>query len=258
MTRRAFAIGAHPDDIEFLMAGTLLRLRDAGFEIHCINVANGSCGSVEHDAETTARTRRAESVAACELVGATYHESLCPDLEILYALPLLRRLAAVVRQVSPDVMLVHAPVDYMEDHVNAGRLAVTAAFGRGMRNFATEPAEAPVDREVVVYHAQPYGNRDPLGRAVEADLYVDVGEVLDDKAAMLACHRSQKEWLDRSQGLDSYIDTMREMTREVGRMSRRFEYAEGWRRHSHFGLCAPDADPLQRALGDASVARAGA
>jgi len=39
------------------------------------------------------------------------------------------------------------------------------------------------------------------------------------------------------------------MAGEVGRMSRRFKFAEGWRRHSHMGFCAPDADPLRAALG---------
>ena len=39
------------------------------------------------------------------------------------------------------------------------------------------------------------------------------------------------------------------MAGEVGRMSRRFKLAEGWRRHSHMGFCAPDADPLRVALG---------
>jgi hypothetical protein len=41
---------------------------------------------------------------------------------------------------------------------------------------------------------------------------------------------------------------MRELMREVGRMSGRFEYAEGWRRHSHLGFCAAEADPLAAAL----------
>ena len=36
---------AHPDDIEFTMAGTLLRLRDRGWQIHYMNIANGSCGT---------------------------------------------------------------------------------------------------------------------------------------------------------------------------------------------------------------------
>jgi hypothetical protein len=43
---------------------------------------------------------------------------------------------------------------------------------------------------------------------------------------------------------------MKELMREVGRMSGRFEYAEGWRRHTHLGLCAAGADPLKAALKD--------
>ena len=65
---------------------------------------------------------------------------------------------------------------------------------------------------------------------------------------MLACHKSQQQWLDTSQGLNSYLETMHELLREVGTMSGRFEYAEGWRRHIHLGLCPPTADPLRDAL----------
>ena len=42
-TKHAFAIAAHPDDIEFQMAGTLILLQRAGYEIHYMNIANGSC-----------------------------------------------------------------------------------------------------------------------------------------------------------------------------------------------------------------------
>ena len=67
---------------------------------------------------------------------------------------------------------------------------------------------------------------------------------------MLSKHASQKQWLDESQGLDSYLDTMAELDAEVGRMSSIFKYAEGWRRHLHLGFCGPDDDPLQRVLKD--------
>ena len=65
---------------------------------------------------------------------------------------------------------------------------------------------------------------------------------------MLACHKSQKHWLDASQGFDSYLDTMKDLMREVGAMSGHYEYAEGWRKHLHLGFCAEDADPLSKAL----------
>ena len=46
----AIAIGAHPDDIEFYMAGTLLLLKQAGYAIHYMTLANGNCGSAEYNA----------------------------------------------------------------------------------------------------------------------------------------------------------------------------------------------------------------
>ena len=68
--KTAFAICAHPDDIEFLMSGTMMRLSDAGYKLHYMNVANGCCGSTIHSAEETARIRFAESQAAAEFVDA--------------------------------------------------------------------------------------------------------------------------------------------------------------------------------------------
>ena len=65
---------------------------------------------------------------------------------------------------------------------------------------------------------------------------------------MLSFHKSQKEWLDASQGIDSYLTTMADMCREVGKMSGKFEYAEGWIRHSHLGFCDKESNPFFDAL----------
>jgi len=72
--------------------------------------------------------------------------------------------------------------------------------------------------------------------------------VLARKRAMLACHASQKEWLDVTQGMDAYLDEMERMSREVGRMSGKHEFAEGWRRHSHLGFGPEDFDPISDLL----------
>jgi LmbE family N-acetylglucosaminyl deacetylase len=90
---------------------------------------------------------------------------------------------------------------------------------------------------------------------VVPSLFVDVSDVMQQKTAMLACHVSQKRWLDESQGLDSYLHTMQNLSSEVGRMSGRFEYAEGWRRHLHLGFCEASADPLARVLGERCLSR---
>lgn len=253
MTRRAFAVVAHPDDIEFMMAGTLILLHAAGYEIHYMTVADGACGSTVHDGPTTAAMRRAEAMAAAALIGAVYHPSIAPDMGVFYDAPTLRRMAAVMRAVAPTILLTHPPVDYMEDHMNTCRLALSAAFARGMPNFATEPPQPPVTAPVTVYHALPYGLRDPLRRPVMPEYFVDIGGVLAMKREMLAAHRSQKEWLDASQGIDAYLAHMEAMSRAVGALSGRFAYAEGWTRHLALGFCADEDNPLVDALGPARV-----
>src|SRR5690606_6853572 len=107
-------------------------LGQQGYELHYMNLANGCCGSSEFDRETIAAMRLEEARQAAASIGAIFHEPLVPDLEVFYDRPTLLRLGSVMRDVAPEILLVHSPDDYMEDHMNACRLALTAAFSRGM------------------------------------------------------------------------------------------------------------------------------
>lgn len=249
---RVLAVVAHPDDIEFLMSGTLMHLRDAGAEIHYWNLADGSCGTAAFDRDAIAAIRWEESLASAKLLGATAHPPITRDLEIFYTPDLLARAAAVVRLIRPTIVLTQSPVDYMEDHQNACRLVVTATFTRGMRNFVTNPSIPPVFGDSVVYHALPHGLRDGLRQRIRAGQYVDISSKLHDKRRALACHRSQKEWLDISQGLDSYLDSMESFAKSIGAHSGRFFAAEGWRRRNHLGFSSEETDPLSDLLGSSS------
>src|SRR2546426_5339859 len=255
--KSAIAIGAHPDDIEFYMAGTLLLLKRSGWETHYLNVGNGCCGSAQYDARQTRVVRRSEAKRAAKVLGAQFHESLCNDLEIFYELNLLRRLAAVIREVKPSVILTHATVDYMEDHTNTSRLAVSAAFAHAMPNFRSVPPRSVAEYNVTVYHAMPHGLRDPLRRLVAPGAFVNTASVQGIKRAALAAHKSQRNWLDVSQGLDSLSAKIDEMGRAVGKLSKKFQFAEGWRRHLHYGFSASDVDPLREALGKDYVVNQG-
>jgi LmbE family N-acetylglucosaminyl deacetylase len=245
----AIAIAAHPDDIEFMMAGTLCVLRQAGWRTHYLNLSSGNLGSTTMSPARTARVRADEARAAAKMLGATWHPPICRDLEIFYDSRTLRRLCGIVREVRPDVVLTHSPQDYMEDHMTTARLAVTAAFARGMPGYRTIPPRKAILTPVAVYHASPHGLRDGLRRKVPPGAFVDTTPVHDRKRAALACHASQQQWLDASQGLASYLKTMDDMSRALGKMSCRFQHAEGWRRHLHLGFCDEAADPLREALG---------
>jgi LmbE family N-acetylglucosaminyl deacetylase len=246
----AIAIGAHPDDIEFYMAGTLLMLKQKGYDIHYLTLASGNCGSVQYNAAMTRSIRNTEARAAAKILGAHFHPSLTEDMQIIYDLGLLRALAAVIREVKPRILLTHSPQDYMEDHMNTSRLAVSAAFTRGMPNFKTAPNRPPADYEVTVYHAMTNGLCDQLRRPIIPGAFVNTSAVHKTQLKALEAHKSQQNWLDVSQGLNSFLLAMEDLSLAVGRLSKKFKYAEGWRRHLHFGYCSPDADPLAEALGE--------
>jgi LmbE family N-acetylglucosaminyl deacetylase len=251
----AMAISAHPDDIEFCMAGTMLLLAGAGYELHYLTIANGGCGGTQHDAVTIAQTRAAEAKQAAKVLGATFHPSFCNDLEIVYDLNLLRRLAAIIREVRPSIILTHPPIDYMEDHTCTCRLVVTAAFARGMPNFVTTPATEAYAQDVTIYHATPHGLTDPLGRLMIPELFVNTEGVYKQKCEALASHQSQAAWLEASQGANSLTTMLDAFSSKVGELSRNFRHAEGWWRHSHLGFCREGADPIRETLGTLAIAR---
>ena len=245
----AIAIGAHPDDIEFCMAGTLLKLKSIGWQIHYFNLSSGNLGSVKMNSNRTARTRTKEARAASRVLGAKYHSGICDDLEIIYDVPTLREVSAVIRKSKASIVLTHSPVDYMEDHTNTCRLAVTAAFTHGMPNFKTTPSTKPYDLDVTVYHAMPHSLKDPLRRQIIPGSYVDTTDVHKLKIEALASHKSQQDWLDVSQGMNSYLQTADEMSRGLGHLSGKYKHAEGWRRHLHYGFSSKEKDPLKEFLG---------
>lgn len=246
----ALAVGCHPDDIEFGMAGTLLLLKRAGMETHLCNLANGCHGTAVYNKEDAIRVRALEAQEAAKLAGATWHPSLFDDLGVYYDPPSLAKVTALIRKVQPDIVLTHPRFDYMEDHEYVSRLVCSAAFNRCMPNYVSDPPVPAYNKQVAIYHSLPHALMDMQRNPVIPEFVVDVSEVMGAKREMLARHVSQKEWLDATQGMDSYLDSMSEMARVVGTRFGGCAYAEGWCRHSHMGYCDADFDPLRDALAD--------
>ena len=78
---------------------------------------------------------------------------------------------------------------------------------------------------------------------------LNTASVQETKRTALAEHQSQQNWLDVTQGLDSLGGKVDEVGRVVGKLSKKFKFAEGWRRHLHYGFSATEVDPLREALG---------
>lgn len=248
MKKVALAIAAHPDDIEFVMSGTLMLLRKAGFEIHYLNLSSGNLGSNSLPETEIKEIRVQEARSSALLMGAIWHPPFLNDLEIVYHVKYLRQLSAIIRSIEPSIVLTHSPQDYMEDHTCTSRLAVTAAFSRGMPNFETVPQKAFLDSPIALYHSQPHMNRDGLGELIKPKFGIDVSSMIEEKRKALSLHKSQKDWLDASQGLDAYLKTMEANLREVGELLGLDGFVEGWRPHSSIGFCEPDFKPLEKTL----------
>ncbi len=244
----ALAMAAHPDDIEFMMSGTLLLLKQAGAEIHMCNLANGCYGTQVYSKEDAARIRALEAQESARVAGSVWHPSLFDDVGIFYDAPSLATVTAIIRRIKPDIVLTLSRYDYMEDHEYASRLTSSAVFNRCLPCYVTDPPEPSYSKPVAVYHAMPHSLMDMQRTPVEPEFCIDVGGVMEQRREMLAQHKSQSEWLDATQGMGSYVEAMAEAAREVGGRFGGCEYAEGWRRHNHMGYCGADFTPLETAL----------
>jgi LmbE family N-acetylglucosaminyl deacetylase len=244
---RILAIHAHPDDLEFLAAGTLAILARMGHEITMATMTPGDCGSAEFDAEEAARIRRAEAASAAAIIGAGYLCAEFRDLAIFNDDPSRRRVTELIRQVRPQVVLTASPIDYHTDHEFTSMLVRDACFACSAPNYATgsvEPVPA-LDAIPHLYFTDPLGGVNREGIPQPVDFFVDVGSVIQAKREMLSCHASQRAWLRRQHGIDEYMEMMMDWTREVGRRAG-VEFAEGFRRYR--GHPYPQSPLLEEAL----------
>jgi len=251
---RVLALFAHPDDAEFLCAGTLFLLADRGAEIHVATMTAGDCGSTVLRAGEISRVRLQEGERAAALLGASFTSLKEKDLLVLYDKRTLSKVMELVRRIDPGMVFTHSPTDYMLDHENTSRLCQTACFGAMAPNFHTglrTPAQA-TSAISHLYYAQPTGFTDILGSVVIPKIFVDIGASLERKERMLACHESQQAWLKSQQGLTGPADTMRQMAARTGELVG-LAWAEGYRQHLGQGF--PSSDRLSAALGESITRR---
>lgn len=246
---RVLALLAHPDDAEFLAAGTLAHLADRGAEVHIATMTAGDCGSTILPAPRISRIRRQEAARAAAILHARYHCVEEKDLLVCYDAPTLRKVMELVRTTDPALVFTHSPMDYMVDHETTSRLVQTACFGAMAPNFRTgarRPAK-PLRAVPHLYYAQPFGGRDILGDEIRPRIFADISATLERKKAMLACHESQRAFLSAQQKISDLLELVRDSAAETARLSR-FSSAEGFRQHLGQGF--PHDNLLAQLLGD--------
>jgi len=250
----ALSFGAHPDDAEFMCAGTLALLRQRGWEIHISTMTPGDCGTVQYSREDISRIRRAEAAKAVSILDGGYHCLESGDIFIMYDQPTLLKAIELVRQVRPTIVFTLNPTDYMVDHETASRLAQTACFACGVVNVET-PGVEPFEPVPYLYYMDPVEGKDNFGVPLDPHMIVDIGSAMTTKQQMLCCHESQRNWLLAHHGMDDYVRMMKDGTEHRGRQAG-CTYGEGFRQH--LGHAYPQDNILAAELGDLVHIRQGA
>jgi LmbE family N-acetylglucosaminyl deacetylase len=239
--RVALSLLAHPDDAEMFCAGTLIRLADAGWEIHIATVASGDCGSMTLSREEIAAIRRREGIAAAAKINAAYHTLDEPDVQVVFDKATNRKTIDLLRGIAPTLLITHPRHDYMLDHEQVHLLARSTAFSYSIPNASDLPL-IPGSAIPWLYYCDPVEARDPYTvELVKPTTYVDISEQIDRKITMLSCHASQRDWLRSHHGMDEYIEAMKRQGAERGRQ-KGVAYAEAFVQHR--GHPFPQSDLL--------------
>jgi len=245
MNKTVLSFLAHPDDAEFICAGTLIRLRDLGWSVHIASATAGDCGTTVHDRWQISSIRTGEGAKAASLIGATYHCLGEDDIFVTYDKPALRKAVDLFRTVTPSLVFTHPRLDYHMDHEMVSLLARAASFGFGAPNVTTVPLN-PASAIPHLYYCDPIEGIDPLGNPVMPTTVVDISAQMQKKTEMLACHASQREWLRAHHGTDEYLDSMRTWSAKRGKLIG-VAAAEGFVQHR--GHSYPHNDLLAEILG---------
>jgi LmbE family N-acetylglucosaminyl deacetylase len=245
------SIMAHPDDAEILCGGVLVRLvRKHGWQAHIATMTPGDCGSAELPPEEISCVRRQEGAAAAAQLGGVYHCLEERDLLVSYEPRTLAKVTRLLREVRPRIVITHSPADYMLDHEMTSALARAAVFAAPIPNFLrAEGIGPPLEHMPHLYYADPIEGKDALGREVTPAFCIDISSVIAEKAALLACHASQRDWLLKHHGIDHYLEAMRHWSAQRGRQVG-VPFAEGYRQH--LGHSYPQDNLLVQLLGQCS------
>lgn len=201
---RVLVVTAHPDDVDFGVAGSIAVWVKAGIEVTYCVVTDGDAGGSDRSITRgdMAKLRREEQRAAAAAVGVTDVMFLgYPDGKLTPSFELRRDVSRAIRQVRPDRLVCQSPERNWErigashpDHLAAGEAAVCAAYPDARNPFAHP--------EVLEEGFEPFSVKEMwLMASPQVDRAVDITDVFELKLAALRCHRSQVgdgAWLDET------------------------------------------------------------
>ncbi len=195
---RVLAFGAHPDDIEERMGGTLAKHAAQGDEIFMCIATNGEIGGYTMSREELVKVRYREAQESCAIIGAHLIWLGFEDEMLFDCRETRMAFIDAVRQARPDI--IYAPpkfADYNQDHDITGYLAFEARVLATVKLMETK--HPVIDKIPPLFQCTAMGG---LSSKTNPQYFVDITDTYDTKMKMYACHRSQTEdWCDDAFGV---------------------------------------------------------
>lgn len=227
---RILAVGAHPDDLEILCAGTLAKYSARGDHVVMCHAANGDKGHFIIPPDELTQIRRQEARDAAAVIGAECVEMGFLDMEIHDTDAARLRFIDMVRAARPDVIITHHPDDYHTDHKAVSALVLEASFSATVPHVETEHEYLP--RLPVLYFMDTLA-----GLHFQPTDYVDITPFMPQKTEMMSQHSSQLVWLMEHDNYDA-LDALDTMAKFRGYQCG-VKYAEGFIRYRVWGRNQP-------------------
>jgi len=225
------AFGAHPDDVELCVGGTVVKHIGLGYKVGIVDFTRGEMGT-----RGTPELRIQEAGNAAKVLGVSVRENLeMRDGFIEVTEENLHKIIRVVRKYRPDVVLANTVKDRHPDHVMASQLSARGCFLAGLAKIATEDDGKPQDpwRPKAIYN---YIQNDHL----VPDICVDVTATFEKKMEAIRCYKSQFYDPDSEEpqtpiSTKDFFDYLAGIAKVYGRLIGA-EYAEGYTVNREMGV----------------------
>ncbi len=174
--------GAHPDDAELAMGGTIAKLTKNDLKIGIIDLTRGELGT-----RGTAETRQHEAFNAAISLKVAVRENLeMPDGDIKNSKENLMKVIIAIRKFKPKIIFAPYFNDRHPDHIDASHLIKRAMFSTGLSKIKSFDKEVPQNHyrpEKLFYYMQTY-TFDPA-------FIVDISDTFDLKMKAVECYGTQ-------------------------------------------------------------------
>ncbi len=197
------AIAAHRDDVEQTCGGTLLRSAAMGLHTASLDLTQGEAGTRGSAAE-----RAAEADAAAKILQVHWRQALdLPDGGIENTAENRQKIARVVRQLRPRVVILPYWQGRHPDHYKTATLGYEACFLAGLAKFETDTQP---HRPFKILYASLYAD-------VRPSFVVEITDWMEPRLQALLAYRSQYGHQSAGQGLFVPEEEIRERTFALAR-----------------------------------------